>query len=281
MSTKIDAVALGQNIRRRRLALGLSQADLTGDMVGAAYLSRIETGDRIPSRKVLQHFAMKLETTPEVLIAGAAAGPDAAAVDAAAAASQWLKDPRDTEAYVRMLAAVERWELNVEAGTRRFNIDESARLAREAHAGQVDKQGRDYFAAHLEPIARSLRSFGAAAVMAGYLHDVLEDTDHTPATLAARGVPAEVIEAVISVTKVDDEPYPQLIERAAAHPVGRLVKLADNTLNLASNPGLAETDPEGAQRMLEEKYLPARERLLDGLPDDEGVLARITADLGI
>lgn len=223
MSTEIDAVALGQNIRRRRLALGLSQADLTSQLVSAAYLSRIETGDRTPSRKVLQHFAMKLDTTPEVLIAGAAEGPDAAAVDAAAAASQWLKDPRDTEAYARMLAAVERWELDVEAGTRRFNIDESARLAREAHTGQVDKQGRDYFTAHLEPIARSMRSFGAAAVMAGYLHDVLKDTDHTPATLAARGVPAEVIEAVVSVTKGDGEPDSELIERAAQHPLARLV----------------------------------------------------------
>ena len=48
-----------------------------------------------------------------------------------------------------------------------------------------------------------------------------------------------------------------VIERAAADPLGRLVKLADNALNLESNDALAQTDPETATR-LREKYERAR-----------------------
>lgn len=50
-----------------------------------------------------------------------------------------------------------------------FGIDDAARLAEVAHAGQVDKQGRNYFEAHLEPIATVLEQFGEQAAMAGYL----------------------------------------------------------------------------------------------------------------
>ncbi|MGL5826615.1 MAG: hypothetical protein ACRCYU_17665 [Nocardioides sp.] len=160
-----------------------------------------------------------------------------------------------------------------------FTVESTARLAQEAHIGQVDKQGRDYFTAHLVPAADALTSFGAEAVMAGYLHDALEDTDHTPDSLTARGVPARVVEAVVAVTRVPGEPYAALIERARAHPLGRIVKLADNAVNIASNPGLAAHQPESARALLNERYLPARQRLLDGLADADIVLETITQAL--
>jgi len=52
----------------------------------------------------------------------------------------------------------------------------AAELASQAHEGQVDKQGRNYFAYHLLPIAESLRPFGSLAYVAGLLHDIIEDT---------------------------------------------------------------------------------------------------------
>lgn len=160
-----------------------------------------------------------------------------------------------------------------------FDVDDAARLAEVAHAGQVDKQGRDYFEAHLAPIAAALEQFGPAAAMAGYLHDIIEDTDYTTSLLQAAGVPAEVIAAVVAVTRVPGEEYSELIERAASHPLGRLVKLADNALNVASNPGLAALDPERARVMLEERYLPARTRLLRGDPTGDELLAAINTAL--
>ncbi len=145
---------------------------------------------------------------------------------------------------------------------RKISLDEVRAMVRTAHAGQVDKLGRDYAAAHLEPIAESLKTHGEDAEMAGLLHDVLEDTSVTSEELLRAGVPPHVVRAVESVSKRPDESYDDLIERAAADPLGRLVQLADNALNLESNDALAETDPETATR-LREKYERARTRLLE------------------
>ncbi len=46
------------------------------------------------------------------------------------------------------------------------------------------------------------------------------------------------------------------------HPIGKIVKLVDNAWNILSNPELATRDPQKARQLLEERYLPARDRLL-------------------
>lgn len=143
-----------------------------------------------------------------------------------------------------------------------ISLDGVRDLVARAHAGQVDKLGRDYMAHHLEPIAALLVDEGDDAVMAGLLHDILEDTDVTSEDLLEAGVPARVVRAVESVSKRPGEDYDELIDRAAADPLGRLVKLADNAWNLASNESLARTDQEGAKR-LKAKYERARIRLLN------------------
>lgn len=144
-----------------------------------------------------------------------------------------------------------------------MQLDEIRAFAQVRHAGQTDKQGRDYYDAHLRPIAESLAPLGADAEAAGWLHDVIEDTPATAEELLGRGVPEAVVAAVVSVTKVDGERYPDLITRSVADPLGRLVKLADNAWNVLSSAGLAATDPGKAADLLTTKYLPARERLLD------------------
>lgn len=144
------------------------------------------------------------------------------------------------------------------------SLDSVRVLVGRAHADQVDKLGRNYIASHLEPIAESLVEHGEDAVMAGLLHDILEDTAVTPDQLLAAGVPPRVVKAVESVSKRAGESYDDLIERARADPLGRLVKLADNAWNLASNAALAQTDPENAAR-LRRKYEHARLQLLKGI----------------
>ena len=61
-----------------------------------------------------------------------------------------------------------------------FTVPDAHLLALQAHEGQVDKQGRDYYLAHLRPIAESLRPYGPLAEMAGALHDIVEDTRDLP-----------------------------------------------------------------------------------------------------
>ena len=145
------------------------------------------------------------------------------------------------------------------------DVSLSQAVAREAHAGQTDKLGRDYYAAHLTPIATALRDFGPEAESAGWLHDIIEDTNHTADTLRSAGIAADVVRAVESVTKVEGELYETLIDRACADPIGLLVKLADNTWNLVCGARLAEVDPAEAEELKQRKYLPARKRLLAAL----------------
>ena len=143
-----------------------------------------------------------------------------------------------------------------------LDIDRIRAMAQAAHLGQTDKLGRDYFTAHLSPIAAGLREFGPEAEAAGWLHDIIEDTSETGATLRSAGVPEDVIAAVESVTKIEGEPYERLIERACADPIGRLVKLVDNTWNLVCSARLAEMQPDVADELVRRKYGPARAKLL-------------------
>lgn len=83
----------------------------------------------------------------------------------------------------------------------------------------------------------------------------------TAEQLRGLGIPKNVVRAVESVTKHEGESYEDLIRRSAADPLGRLVKLADNELNLESNSALAANDPDKSAR-LKAKYEKAREVLL-------------------
>jgi hypothetical protein len=152
-----------------------------------------------------------------------------------------------------------------------FTVPDAHLLALRAHEGQVDEQGRDYYLAQLLPIAEALRPYGPDAEMAGVLHDIVEDTrDHPDPSrrydldrLRALGVPDIVADAIDAVTRRPGEPYISgLIRRSAAHPLGRLVELADNKHHLAATEELADSDPEGARRVREGRYLPARRILL-------------------
>lgn len=139
-------------------------------------------------------------------------------------------------------------------------------LVRQVHAGQVDKQGRDYVVFHLLPIAESLRPYGSQAYVAGLLHDVVEDTSVSYAQLAELGFPAVVVEAVRAVTRQPTESYPELINRAAAHPLGRLVKLADNWHNLSSLDALID---DNDRVRLRQRYESAREVLERSLVESD------------
>ena len=64
------AETVGQRLRRLRLALGVSQRDLSAPGITYAYISRIEAGTRQPSVKALRMLARKLGVTPEYLETG-------------------------------------------------------------------------------------------------------------------------------------------------------------------------------------------------------------------
>ena len=71
-------------------------------------------------------------------------------------------------------------------------------IAKKAHAGQVDKQGIEYF---LHPLTVSSMVDGDRAKIAAILHDVIEDTNVTYDELVTAGIGEDILVAVDCLTK--------------------------------------------------------------------------------
>ncbi|GAA5225615.1 HD domain-containing protein [Paeniglutamicibacter antarcticus] len=136
-------------------------------------------------------------------------------------------------------------------------------IAREAHKGQLDKAGVEYIA-HPERVAEGVRTHGGGdeAVAAAWLHDVLEDCPATEAGLREQGIPDSVIETVLAVTKLKNEPVEAYCARVVANPTALRVKQAD--LNDNTDPARTALLPEEMRTRLSVKY--AYVRSLLGLP---------------
>ena len=152
-----------------------------------------------------------------------------------------------------------------------FSVASAHLLAMEAHEGQVDEQGRDYYLYQLVPISDAARPHGKLAEMVAVLHHIVEDTrDHPDPVrrydldrLRTLGVPEEVVRAIDVITPRPGEPYlGGFIQRAAADRLGRLVELIENRRHLDESGHLARTDPNKARTLREGRLLPARRILL-------------------
>ena len=108
-------------------------------------------------------------------------------------------------------------------------LEHAIALAAQAHAGQVDKAGAPYI---LHPLRVMMQLQTDEERMAGILHDVVEDSAWTLEGLRAEGFSEQVIGAVDACTRRAHEDYEDFVLRAAAHSVGRAVKLADLADNM-------------------------------------------------
>ena len=73
-----------------------------------------------------------------------------------------------------------------------MTIEETLQIALDAHKRQKDLDGKP---AILHPIAVGLMGSNDAEIKAGFLHDVVEDTDLTIDDLRQKGVDEEVLAA--------------------------------------------------------------------------------------
>ncbi|CAM5264086.1 HD domain-containing protein [Streptomyces badius] len=146
-----------------------------------------------------------------------------------------------------------------------MNVAEVDALASAAHAGQVDKIGVPYIE-HVRAVAAGLAPFGDHLVMAGLLHDVIEDTDWTADGLRNAGVPDHVVALVEAVTNERGVPYEEKVARITGR--GRdavLLKVADNAHN--SRPDRAVKLLEEQRTRLAAKYRAARDILWPAVED--------------
>jgi (p)ppGpp synthase/HD superfamily hydrolase len=137
-----------------------------------------------------------------------------------------------------------------------ITVEQVMMLAIGAHGAQADKNGVPY-RFHLRAVAEGLEPFGPMVVMAGWLHDIIEDTAWTAEGLRELGISARVTEVVQLVTRADGEPYEDMLARVAGDPLATLVKIADNAHN--SRPERAAGLSDESQRLrLQERYRNAR-----------------------
>jgi len=134
-------------------------------------------------------------------------------------------------------------------------LEDAIALAVQAHKGQVDKTGAPYI---LHPLRVMFRLETESERMAAVLHDVVEDTDVGLEMLTAVGYPREVVEAVDSLTRREQETYEAFVERLAHNPLARRVKLADLEDNMDVR-RLATVTAKDAERLA--RYRAAWEKL--------------------
>ena len=92
------------------------------------------------------------------------------------------------------------------------------------HRDQKDKAGKPYFG-HVARVSNACKTSPAKVV--ALLHDVIEDTDVTPAQMEELGFSEYIIKAVSCLTHQEGESYEDFIKRAAKNPIAREVKIAD------------------------------------------------------
>ena len=114
-------------------------------------------------------------------------------------------------------------------------IEETIAFIKQAHAGQVDKVGREYYQHPIAVMERLPDNVDDEVRLAALLHDVIEDTPYTREELAAMGYSERTLEAVDLVTHKPDDPRPYAEKIQAIIASGNRdaiqVKLADMSEN--------------------------------------------------
>ncbi len=128
-------------------------------------------------------------------------------------------------------------------------------LAINAHGKQLDKNGQPY-------IGHCFRVMSAGQTLeekiVGVLHDILEDTKMSIIDLSAEGFSEHVIDAVHTLTKLENEDYDHYIGRVERNDLAIRVKLNDLTDNMDLRRLKFLTDDDVARMR---KYLAAYNQL--------------------
>ena len=130
-------------------------------------------------------------------------------------------------------------------------------VAINAHGKQLDRNGQPY-------IGHCFRVMAAGQTLeekiVGVLHDILEDTAFTIITLSAEGFCEEVIDAVHTLSKLENEDYDHDIRRVMRNDLAIRVKLNDLTDNMDLR-RLKELTEDDVKRL--EKYIVAYNQLTE------------------
>lgn len=137
-------------------------------------------------------------------------------------------------------------------------LERAIEIARQAHAGQVDKGGADYIG---HPLRVMERGEDEEQKIVGVLHDVVEDSDWTFEMLEEEGFSDRIVDALRCITKQSEyEDYDAFISRVMTSPLSLKVKLYDLEDNLDLSRLKCVTDADLARC---EKYRRTYNRLAE------------------
>ena len=129
-------------------------------------------------------------------------------------------------------------------------LEKAIAIAADAHAGQLEKNGRPYILPPLR-VMMSVVGAGTDTQIVAVLHDVVEDTRTTLQDLGEAGFSTQVLEAVATLTHDKSADYLTYIRTAASNSLARNVKRADlqDNMDLSRIP-----DPQGMDLVRVERY---------------------------
>ena len=103
-------------------------------------------------------------------------------------------------------------------------LDTAVIIAAQAHQKQKDRYGVNYI---LHPLRVMLRFESETEMIVAILHDVIEKTEWTLEKLREQGFNDTVLKAVNLLTRQDEQPYMEYIEKLKGNRIARRVKIAD------------------------------------------------------
>ena len=112
-----------------------------------------------------------------------------------------------------------------------ITIEQALRIAIDAHEGQKDLDGKPVI---LHPLTVGLAGKDRQEMIAGFLHDVVEDTDVTFDALLEQGVDEGIVDALRLLTHDKGTDYYDYVKRIidSGNPIALAVKRNDLTHNL-------------------------------------------------
>ncbi len=136
-------------------------------------------------------------------------------------------------------------------------ITRTSEIARQAHAGQTDKAGKDYFEGHLTSVANLGKTWQEKVL--GYLHDVAEDTPMTEEEVLEllqigqqlpEKVAIELLEALRLLNSNHFSDRESYLKALKQNPLAKAVKINDltNNMDLTRIPNPRVKDIERVER---------------------------------
>jgi len=130
-------------------------------------------------------------------------------------------------------------------------LEKAILIASETHAGQRDKAGEAYI---LHPLRLMLKFTNNEERIVAVLHDVVEDGNITLKDLKKSGFSDSILNAIECLTKRDNEPYSEFIQRVISNKLATKVKIEDikDNMDLTRLSSIYEKDLERISKYLTE-----------------------------